>query len=126
MSPAISPPSRVAVAASWATAGLLALAFAFAGGFKLTGNPEPAANFAAWGYPDGFVVVVGVVEVLTAALLLVPRTRLIGAVLGVCTMLGAVVTHIRADQFAYLPPPIALLLLASACAFLSWRNRRAS
>ena len=43
-------------------------------------------------------------------MLLIPRTRFYGTILIVDTMLGAIVTHIRADE---MPRPVVLLALAT-------------
>ena len=65
-----------------------------AGASKLTGAEQQVKGFAAMGYPNGFVYVAGVIEVLGAILLLIPKTAvygvlLLGATMVVATLLGA-------------------------------------
>ena len=59
--------------ALWLLTILLGLAFLMSGGMKLTGPEAMIANFARWGYPAWFLYVIGVVEVLAAISLVVPR-----------------------------------------------------
>lgn len=82
----------------WIAAVLPALLFLMTGFMKLSGAAEPIANFARWGYPDWFRLVIGTVEVLGAIGLLIPRISWIAAAVLLCNMLGAVVTHVRAHD----------------------------
>lgn len=45
-------------------------------------------------------------------LLLIPKTGFYGAILIIGTMLGAIVTHIRADEMPRFVIPVVLLALA--------------
>jgi putative oxidoreductase len=120
------PPNKAAMIISWATAILVSLAFGPAGVVKLVAVPDAVAEFVTWGYPDWFRIVVGVIEVVAVVLLLVPRSRLIGAAVAVVTMLGAVATHLKAAQYDHLPPPIILFALAVACAVFTRKWRASS
>ena len=74
---------------SWA----LMLLFVAVGAAKFT-SPGWATRFAEWGYPDGLRLLVGVVEIVGGAgLLLGPTRQPAGAALMV-VMLGAAGTHI--------------------------------
>ena len=99
---------------------LLGLAFLGAGGTKLAGMEPHVEHFAHWGYPSWFMYVTGLFELTAAVLLLVPGTRLYGAALLMCVMIGAAITHLRAGEMDQLPVPIFILLLA---AFLAWASR---
>jgi len=79
---------------AWLLQGLLALAFLFAGGTKLSGSQEMIRNITGMGYPAWATYVIGAVEVLGAIGLLIPRfTRL--AALGLAlVMVGAVASHL--------------------------------
>ena len=92
---------------------LLGLMFLFTGGTKLAGLPMHVEHFAHWGYPSWFMYVTGFVESVSAVMLLIPKTRFYGAVLIIGTMLGAIVTHIRADEMPRLVIPVVLLALAT-------------
>src|SRR4051812_17704467 len=76
----------------WLLTLLLAAAFGGAGMAKLTSGGGWARSFAHWGFPVWFRIAIGVAEIGTALLLLVPRTARYGAVLVVAIMIGALVT----------------------------------
>ncbi|WP_257455965.1 DoxX family protein [Archangium lipolyticum] len=96
----------------WVATVLLAVAFLGAGSAKLTGVAPGPENFARWGYPLWFLYVTGAIEVLAALLLLVPRTATLGAGLAAGTMVGAVLTHLKAGEASHVVSPLVLLSLA--------------
>lgn len=104
----------------WIMSILVTLAFLGAALPKLMGKPEMVHNFERWGYPGWFLPVTGTVETLGALMLLVPRARFYGAMMLCCTMVGAILTHLRAGEMSWLPPPIVLLTLS---AILAWNHR---
>jgi uncharacterized membrane protein YphA (DoxX/SURF4 family) len=57
-------------------------------------GPSYAVKFVDWGYPAWFRFVVGTGEIVSAALLFVPRTRFVGAAILLVILTGAVITHI--------------------------------
>ena len=99
---------------------LVGLAFLMAGGTKLMGQEMHVENYIRWGYPNWFMYLTGTIEVLGAVLIVIPATRFYGALLLTATMLGAIFTHIQANEPAMLPVPIVLLLLSG---FVAWMNR---
>ena len=102
------------------------IVFAFFGASKLALPSVSGPQFEAWGYPAWFVFVVAPSEILAGALLLVLRTRRLGALLGLVLMTGALFTHARVPTVGLLPLlPLAILLFA-ACAFVAWRLRPAA
>lgn len=62
--------------------------------FKFTGAPESVFIFQTLGLEPYGRIGLGVLEFITAILLLIPRTSLPGAILGVGIMMGAVFSHI--------------------------------
>ena len=99
---------------------LLGVAFLGAGGSKLAGVQMHVENFARWGYPPWFQYVTGLVEVTAALLIVFPATRFYGAALLVCTMLGALATHLMAGEGSMLGAPAILLGLS---AVVAWTHR---
>jgi uncharacterized membrane protein YphA (DoxX/SURF4 family) len=77
-------------------------------------GPSYAVKFVDWGYPAWFRFVVGTGELLSAALLFVPRTRFVGAGILVVILTGAVITHIaNQDPLAQsISAPVHLALVA--------------
>jgi uncharacterized membrane protein YphA (DoxX/SURF4 family) len=98
------------------------LGFLFFGGTKVMGDAMHVENFTRWGYPLWFMTVTGVIEVLGAVLIAIPKTRFYGGALLTVTMVGAVFTHIQAGEFAAIPLPLVLGLLAG---FVALMNRPA-
>lgn len=95
--------------ALWVLTILVGLAFLMSGGMKLTGPEAMVANFARWGYPAWFLYFIGVVEVLAAISLVVPRlTAYAAAELG-GIMVGATVTHLVFDPPSHAVAPVVLL-----------------
>lgn len=98
---------------------ILAVVYLTAGAAKLAQLPVIADRFAAWGYPEPMMSLVGAIEIIGAVLLLFPRVASIGAIALGGVMVGAVYTHlVRGDPvFAIVP-----LVLLAALAFIG--NRR--
>jgi uncharacterized membrane protein YphA (DoxX/SURF4 family) len=99
---------KAKTAALWALTGLLACLFAFAGSGKFV-SPEAAKQFAAFGYPDWFRVLIGVVEVGGALALLLPRAAFYGVGALAVVMAGAVFTLLRAGEVPQAVVPVVLL-----------------
>jgi uncharacterized membrane protein YphA (DoxX/SURF4 family) len=98
--------------ALWVLTVLLVVAFLGAGGSKLAGAAPHPESFVRWGFPLWFMYVTGAIEVVAALLLLVPRTATLGAGLYVGTMVGAVLTHLKAGETAQVGAPLVFLVLA--------------
>jgi uncharacterized membrane protein YphA (DoxX/SURF4 family) len=111
----------------WIAAGLLAAAFLAAGAMKLLRSPaELAKSGLAWveDFSPGTVKLIGALEVLAAAGLILPAALDIVPVLVplaalglVIMMVGAMIVHGRRKEFQAFAPNIVLLLLS---AFVAW------
>jgi xanthine/uracil permease len=78
---------------------------------KLSHAPKIVDMFVGkFGYQEGALTGIGILELVCVALYVVPRTAVLGAIL-LCTYLGgAVATHVRvADNFL---PPVVLGVIA--------------
>ena len=62
--------------------------------FKFTGHPESIALFTTLGVEPWGRIGMGVIELVTAVLLLVPSTVFIGAVFGIGLIGGAILSHL--------------------------------
>ena len=62
--------------------------------FKFTAAPESVYIFSTLGIEPFGRIGSGIVELIASVLILIPRTTLLGAVLGFATMLGAIFSHI--------------------------------
>jgi putative oxidoreductase len=98
----------------WTLQGLLALVFLYSGASKF--NPHGMfwiELFAKIGIGQWFRYFTGGLEVICAVLLLIPKASAIAAALLVCTMAGAILTHlfILRDGYAAILPGFPLLIL---------------
>ena len=62
--------------------------------FKFTGAPESVYIFTKLGIEPYGRIGSGIVELIASVLLLIPRTTLIGALMGLGTMIGAILSHL--------------------------------
>jgi len=96
----------------WIITLFLALVCLRSGWLKLTGNIFWVRDFHRWGYPDWFRIVVGIAELTSMALLLVPRFAGCGASLFAAVMVGAMFTHYTHNETSRLPFNLLLLTLS--------------
>jgi uncharacterized membrane protein YphA (DoxX/SURF4 family) len=112
--------------AIWIVQILLALAFAAAGGIKLTQPKEKLVTRMKWveDFPVSTVKTIGTVEILGALGLILPAltgilpllTPLAGIGL-MLVMLGAAYTHIRRGEYPMITVNLFLLVLAAFVAY---------
>ena len=62
--------------------------------FKFTGAEESVYIFSKLGAEPFGRIGSGVIELIASILILIPRTTLLGALIGMGTMLGAIVSHL--------------------------------
>ena len=93
--------TKVMTWTGWAITVLIGLMMTFGGVYVLTDPPELKEQFVGkFGYPEDLALPIGVVELCCAALFLIPRTSILGAVLLTGYLGGAVATHVRVhDSF---------------------------
>jgi uncharacterized membrane protein YphA (DoxX/SURF4 family) len=106
--------------AVWTLQILTGLLFVLVGLMKFQ-DPSWARNFARWGYPDGFHLVIGVVEAAGGAALLVPRFTAYAALLLVVVMAGAAGTHLLHGEPQRVPVPLVYMLVV---ALVGWLRRK--
>ena len=115
-------PEKAVTIVAWTLQILCAAMFVFAGGSKLVGVPAMVQTFETIGVGQWFRYVTGGIEVISAALLLVPSLAFFGALALVATMIGAVITHLFIVGGS--PAPATVLLAATAT--IAWLRRPAS
>jgi putative oxidoreductase len=114
-----SAPPRWKSVSLWVVRGLLALAFASAGGAKLYGVPMLVEEFQHMGLGQWFRYFTGTLELLGAVLILVPSLAAFGAVLLICVMIGATITHL----FVIGGSPVPALVLLALNAVVAYAKR---
>jgi putative oxidoreductase len=103
----------------WVVRGLLALAFVAAGGAKLYGVPMLVEEFQHIGLGQWFRYVTGGLEIMGAILLLLPQKAALGALLLICIMIGAVITHL----FVIGGSPVPAIVLLALNAVVAYAER---
>ena len=85
--------------AGWALSGLFALFMLGASVTpKLLGMPVAEETMAALGWPPGYVLPIGILELALTLLYLYPRTNVLASVLFMGLLGGAMATQIRAGS----------------------------
>jgi putative oxidoreductase len=111
----------VKIGGTWILTLLLALLMAGPGSQKFT-SPVWERMFRTWGYPDGFYLVIGAVEVIGGIALLIPRVASYSAVMLAVVMIGAAATQIlRGGRNGVGEIVFASLLCVLAA--IRWRDR---
>jgi putative oxidoreductase len=113
--------SRMAKVAAWTLSIFLALLFVFAGGVKFFNNPVMVQEFAQVGLGQWFRYFTGSFEVAGACFVLIPRFRLLGALLISLVMVGATIANLTVLH----QPPAAILtvILLALTLVLAWLAR---
>lgn len=83
---------------------LVVAAFFGAGLFNAIGTPRTQRDFARWGYPRWWALFTGGLEIMSAVLIVLPASRLVGLALGAVIVAAAVVTVLRHRDFSHLVP----------------------
>jgi putative oxidoreductase len=105
----------------WLLQILMALAFVLIGVAKFA-DPSWARSFARWGYPDGFYMVIGALEVAGGLALLVPRLASYAAAMLSVIMIGASLTHWLHGEMARVIPPLMYLAVVAVVGAGRWRS----
>jgi uncharacterized membrane protein YphA (DoxX/SURF4 family) len=106
----------------WLIALFLALVCLRSGLTKLPADSFWARDFRRWHYPDWARYAVAAAELVSCALLLVPRAASAGAALFAAVMLGAMFTHATHHESSRLPFNFLLLTLSLVVLFARRKN----
>ena len=92
---------------NWVLAGLVAFIFLGSAFFKLTGAPEAVEGAKKFGLSAATFTSIGVVELVSIVLFLIPRTGVLGTLLLAAYMGGAIATHLEHGESIVAPVCIA-------------------
>jgi uncharacterized membrane protein YphA (DoxX/SURF4 family) len=101
---------------NWVLAGLVAFVFIGSAISKLTMDAENLANMAKMGLNESNIHALGVIEIIAAILFLVPRTSIIGSLLLIAYMGGAIATCLQQGQ--QMIPAIAISVFVWIVSFV--------
>lgn len=108
----------------WVLSILLSLVFVMSATMKITGNEEALKQAMAMGFENSSYQVLGYLELLAVVLFLIPRTGVVGVLLLMVYMGGAICAHLLTKQ-PLLPVVLfeVILWVAAAFRFPEIRNR---
>lgn len=87
----------------WVLTALVAALFLFSAFGKITGNEESIKMAAGFGIDATAFLTLGIVELLAVALFIIPRTGVLGTLLLVAYLGGAIATHLEHGQSVVAP-----------------------
>jgi putative oxidoreductase len=111
--------SRWGIAGLWTLQIASAAMFLFAGTLKLASAPPMVQEFGLLGIGQWFRYLTGTIEVVSAALLLIPSLAGYGAAALAVTMVGAIATHL----FILGGSPLAAIILLASTSTIAWARR---
>lgn len=96
--------------AGWIATALPAAMLFFSASMKFAKPPAAMEGMTKFGYPDGLLNTLGVVEVACTVIYLFPRTAVLGAVLLTGYLGGATATHVRVSDPWFIPVVLGVLV----------------
>ena len=93
---------------NWLLAALVAFIFIGSAFSKLTANADALKMAENFGISAKTFTILGIVEIISVVLFLIPRTAVLGTLLLVAYMGGAIATHVQHNQ-----PIMAPILIAA-------------
>ena len=94
----------------WVLTALISLVFIGSAGMKLMGGAGSDEASAAMGLTAENIKLIGIVELISVLLFIIPRTGLLGTLLLAAYLGGAIATHLEHQQ-AFLAPVILQVLV---------------
>lgn len=97
------------------------LMMGFGAAFAFTRSPQVVEGMSKFGYQEGAILLVGILELGSVLVYLIPRTAVLGAILMTGYLGGAIATHVRIADPGW---PTALILGIFVWAGLYLRDER--
>ena len=101
---------------------LLAMLFAMTAGMKLLAVPIQVERFEFWGYPIWLMYIIGILELIAAALLILTPTRILGAGLSLSVLIGILFTHMHHEQWIDVGGTLVTAALSLSLIWLHWER----
>ena len=100
--------SKVRNIIGWVLTGLISFVLLFSAAMKLSGNPEIIKSAAQFGLSIKKFTFIGIVEIISTILFIIPRTGVLGTLLVAAYLGGAIATHLE-----HLLPPYGPVIIES-------------
>ena len=98
---------------------LLVAGFFGAGVFNAISTPATQSEFARWGYPRWWGRLTGGLEIVSAALIAIPASRIAGLALGAIIIAAGILTVLRHRDYSHLAPLGAFVAVIALAALSS-------
>jgi hypothetical protein len=105
-----APASKTSLWAGRVLSSLAILLFAFTAMFGVLKPDVARQGFAHYGYPDGAMLRITIMEIACAILYAIPRTSVLGAILLTGYLGGATATHVRVSEVPFLPITVGIVI----------------
>lgn len=105
-----APPSPTLIWTGRVLTALPVLGLLASSSMKLGGGPEIVEGLGKYGYAAGTILPIGLAELLSAVLIVIPQTAVFGTILATGYLGGAVSTHVRAGEPFIAPVLFGVLL----------------
>ena len=102
-------PGKIRLIVGWVLSGLLALLMVFTAILKLVGPKQLVEGFEKFGLAD-WRIIIGIGELVSAVLFLVPRTAVLGTLLLSAYLGGAIVTNMQHAE-SWIFPAVLLVVV---------------
>jgi hypothetical protein len=106
----VAPVSRTSLWAGRVLSALVLLLIGFTAMFGVLKPDVARQGFAHYGYPDGAMLRITILEIACAILYAIPRTSVLGAILLTGYLGGATATHVRVGEPFFLPVIVGIVL----------------
>ena len=100
------PNSKKMTIAGWIVGGLPATMMILSSPMAILKLPASIEGMAQVGYPEAAIVPIGIAELISAVLYMIPKTSVLGAILLTGYFGGAVATHVRVQDGLFFIPII--------------------
>jgi hypothetical protein len=105
-----APVSRTSLWAGRVLSALVLLLIGFTAMFGVLKPDVARQGFVHYGYPDGALLRITIIEIACAILYAIPRTSVLGAILLTGYLGGATATHVRVGEPFFLPVIVGVVL----------------
>ena len=103
-------PKKISKITGWIITIILGLLFAFSAYLKLSQNETAIAQAASMGFDANVYRAIGVIELVALGLFLIPRTGILGSLLLIAYMGGAIATHLQHHQPIFMAVAVQVLV----------------